>query len=277
MLQLPPISKHIRVLSAEESDRLDLKYPSLPKSLRDCVTCRGKKCFRWWADYGVTEEIAEYECPCDEQFVLFKYLLNAGIGLEYQRYSIGDLDRVQPVAVSAANQYLDDADYYLSRGVGFMFKGDRGTGKTLLATILLKLLLDRGVDGYFTTFNDMLDNFTGGWSNDKQKSWFDARVRNAPLLVVDDIGKEYAGRVGVSQVMIDNIFRSRVNNALPTIITTNLAPEEMSSRYSSALETIAGRAQSYEFSGPSYRNSEWETARLRVELDNKLTRPIVIS
>lgn len=279
METLPPLSKHIRVLSAEDSERLDLLYPStLPKSLKDCPTCRGTKAFHWWTEYNVPESgISLYECPCDEQFVLFKYLLNAGIGLEYQRYNIGDLDSVSPVAVAASNNYLEDADYYLARGVGFIFQGDRGTGKTLLASILLKQLLDIGVDGYFTTFNDMLDNFTSGWSNDKHKLWFESRIRNAPLLVVDDIGKEYEGRVGVSKVMIDNVFRSRVNNALPTIITTNLSPHDMAARYSAALETIAGRSQTYQFIGPSYRTSDKGIEQFRRELELKLTRPIVIA
>lgn len=278
MLTLPPISKHIRVLNQDESDRLAALYPStLPKSLKDCVTCKGKKCFRWWADHGTSDEVAEWECTCDEQFVLHKYLLNAGIGTKYQRFGIGDLDHVSPIAVAAANEYLENADYYLNAGVGFIFEGDRGTGKTLLATILFKQLLDRGVDGYFTTFNDMIDNFASGWTNDKEKVWFDSRVRNAPLLVVDDIGMEGEKRSGMSRVMIDNIFRARVSGALPTIITTNLSPNEMSDRYSTALQTLAGNSKNYTFRGNSYRESEWEIERNKVELEKKLTRPIMIS
>lgn len=276
MFQLPSLSPHIRVLTKEESDRLDRQYSFLPKNLKDCVTCKGKKCFRWWSEYNIPNSgISEYVCPCAEQFTLYKYFLNAGIGLEYQRYNIGDLESVSKKAVAEANEYLVNADYYMARGRGFIFQGDRGTGKTLLASILLKQLLDRGIDGYFTTFNDMIDNFTSGWKDDQQKGWFDARVRNIPLLVVDDIGKEYVGRVAVSQVMIDNIFRSRVNNALPTIITTNLTPEQMADRYSSALETIAGRSQVHIFTGPSYRNKQYQEQE--EEIKNGLTRPIVVA
>jgi hypothetical protein len=276
--RLPPISKNIRVLTQEESERLDALFgSSLPRSLRDCVTCRGKKTFRWFANYGFDDAIVEYECPCDEQFVLFKYLLHCGVGLEYQRYGIGDLTNIPPDAFIAVTNYVEDRDFYLGQGHGFVFEGDRGTGKTLLATILLKMLLDHGVDGYFTTFTELLDNFTGGWKDEKQKAWFDARVRNAPLLVVDDIGKEYEGRLKVSSNTIDNLFRSRVNNALPTIITTNLSPTEMSRRYSSALETIAGKAHSYTFKGETWRNSESQLERFRFELENKLTRPVTIS
>jgi DNA replication protein DnaC len=277
MLHLPPLSKHIRVLTQEESARLDAKYPStLPKSLRDCVTCRGKKQFKWWTDYGISEEIGTYECPCSEQFVLYKYLLNSGLGLELQRYAVGDLKGVPIGAFDAAMDYVDESDYYVGQGYNFIFRGDRGTGKTLLATLTLKQLLDKGIDGYFTTFNDMLDNFTAGWNNDETRVWFEARAKNAPLLVVDDIGKEYEGRVGISKVMIDNIFRSRVNDALPTIITTNLTAEQMGLRYSAALETIASKSRTFEFNGTTWRNSAQEIEQLRKELDNKLTRPVLI-
>ncbi len=277
MLHLPPLSKHIRVLNAEESARLDAEYPStLPKSLKDCPTCRGKKSFKWYKDHGNSDEVGEYVCPCGEQFVLFKFLLNAGIGLRYQRYGVGDLDQVPNVAIAMANDYLENADYYIGQGVGLHFHGDRGTGKTLLATVLLKQMLNEGVDGHFIAFDQMVRMYMSSWKDEKKREWFEAMVRNSPLLVVDDIGKEYKGLVKVSSTMIDNVFRTRVNNALPTIITTNLTLDELRESYGSSLETIAGQARYASFTGKSYRESELETERFRFELENKLTRPIMI-
>lgn len=274
-LHLPPLSSHIRVLNKDESDRLDEKFPSLPKSLKDCVTCRGNKSFRWWVDLE-SDEIGEYECPCAEQFVLHKYLLNAGLGVRLQRYSIRDLTSVPIEAMNLFADYIENRDFYLGQGHGFLLHGDRGTGKTLLASLMMKRMLNFGVDGYFTTFTDLLDNFAAGWQDDKQKQWFDIRVRNAPLLVVDDIGMEHPNRVAMAANSVDNIFRTRVNNALPTIITTNLSNDELARRYSTALETIAGNAQEYEFTGDTWRNSAGWNTRLNKEKHNHLTRPIMI-
>lgn len=273
---LPPLSKHIRVLTAEESDRLDKADPHLPKSLKDCVTCRGKKTFRWWKEYGISTDIVDYDCPCAEQFVLFKYLLNAGLPKDLQRYGLGDLVAVDPSATEAMTDYVTDHEFFISQGHGFIFRGSRGTGKTLLAALMLKQLLDKGVDGYYVVFTDMLDAFAAGWRDDAAKVWFDSRIKSAPLLVVDDIGKEHPNRVSMSSVAIDNVFRSRVQAGRPTIITTNLTPAEMSANYSSALETMAGKSLSFEFGGDSWRDSEEERTRNEIEMRLRLTRPIVI-
>lgn len=276
---LPALSEHIRVLTAEESDRLNKKDPYLPKDTAHCITCGGRKQFRWWvpnADRHNTENIVTYKCECAEQFILFKYLLNCGVPLNLQRYNLEDMTSVDREVIAAIYDYVYDSDYFLNQGYGFIFSGARGTGKTVLAASMLKLLLDKGVDGYYTTFNDMLDAFTAGWNDDADKRWFDQKIKMAPLLVIDDIGKEYAGRLGVSSVAIDNVFRARVQASKPTIITTNLSDEEMGQKYSAALETIAGKSRRFDFTGNSWRSSGEEDQRAYNEMKMHLTRPIMI-
>lgn len=274
--KLPPLSKHIRVLTAEESARLDAADRFLPKSLKECVTCHGRKKFRWWEDYGASDKIVDYECPCSEQFVLFKYLLNAGVQLAQQRYALGDVTHVDPKATQAMIEYVLDYEFFMGQGRGFIFQGDRGTGKTLLAVIMLKMLLDKGVEGHYILFDTLLDRYSDGWKEKKDQVWFDQRIRSIPLLVVDDIGKEASFRTGFSSVAVDSLFRSRVQAGKPTIITTNLSTDKLQSTYSTALETIAGQAMSFQFKGKSYRESEHEKERIDIETKLRLTRPVTI-
>jgi DNA replication protein DnaC len=276
--QLPPLPDSVKALSAEQSERLERLHSNLPKSLSQCVTCAGRKEFQWFEDYGFRDDpkIVTFDCPCSDQFVLFKFLLNAGIGKAYQRYALGDCADADPAAIAAVNEYLDSSEYYITQGRGLIFHGTHGTGKTLLTTILLKQLLAKGVDGYFTTFVGLLDNFAAGWKDDKEKHWFDKRIRNAPLLVVDDIGKENPNMNRMASSSLDGVFRSRTQNGLPTIVTTNLTPKEFEHTYStSAMELLTETSLFYSFKGQSYRKTVQE--RNDTEAKLRLSRPITIS
>jgi hypothetical protein len=274
--QLPPLPAAVRTLTADESDRLDGLHANLPKSLKDCVTCGGTEKFQWYADYGGSDEIVTYDCPCSDQFLMYKFFLNAGIGKAYQRYALGDCESVDAKAIEALADYLENSDYYINRGRGLIFHGTYGSGKTLLTSILLKQLLVKRVDGYFTTFTNLLDNFAAGWRDDKERQWFDKKFRNAPLLVVDDIGKENQNLNNMATNALDGIFRSRTQNGLPTIVTTNLTPKEIETKYSlSAIELLEETSFFYSFKGSSFRTNVRE--RNDAEAKLRLSRPITVS
>jgi DNA replication protein DnaC len=277
MQKLPELPGAVRVLTKEESERLDSLYPSLPKSLAQCPTCYGEKQFRWYAEYGVDDNIVDYECPCADQFILFKYFLNAGVGKQGQVVHLADATGVDTVALEMISDYIENAHYYVNRGMGLLFHGNAGTGKTFLATLLMKQLLAySGVDGYFTTFNQFLDNFAAGWRDDNNRLWFEKRVRNAPLLIVDDIGKEYFGRTDMAASAIDTVFRTRTQNLLPTIVTTNLSLEAFKKSYSSGVMSLLSEtALTHEFTGADWRKNQAD--RNREEARLRLTRPIVVS
>jgi hypothetical protein len=275
--RLPPLPDAVRILKKEESDRLDSLYPGLPTSLAHCPTCAGAKTFRWYDNYGAYDaEIVEFVCPCADQFVMFKYFLNAGIGKQGQRLALGDALGADPKALNMISEYLDNSGYFVNRGMGLLFHGTHGSGKTMLVTILIKQLLAEGVDGYFTTFTNLLDNFASGWRDDNNRKWFDKRVRNAPLLVIDDIGKENKNLNNMASNAVDGVLRSRVQNSLPTIITTNLSLSEFERSYSSGVMSLVSETSlTHEFTGDDWRPNQRERNQKEAKL--LLSRPIVVS
>ena len=58
---------------------------------------------------------------------------------------------------------------------------------------------------------------------------FETKLRQVPLLVLDDLGTEWPGGWGMTKV--DAIFSERYNRQRSTIVTTNLGGAEMKSRY----------------------------------------------
>lgn len=274
MLTLSPNPPAIRNLLNADLDRLESLYGPkvLPRGPRGCPTCKGTGHFRWKTIGG---EPAEWQCNCSEQYQLHLFLLNAGIDLRYQRLSWADIEGVEPEALAMVVDYIDHDRAYVNQGLGLVLHGVNGTGKTLLATLLLKRLLKKSYDGYFTTFQTLISNFTEGWYNQDQRKWFAKRIYNAGLLVIDDIGHEDRRRLETVVPMLDEMVRARVAGARPTFLTTNLSLKDVKDLYlNNVMSLLMGSSIMHEFTGDDYRSREAEETRKMAR--DGLCRPIVL-
>lgn len=274
---LDPLPPSIRPLSNAESDRLKAKYPGLSSSPdRDCLTCGGKGEFTWYAP-GSRTETGTYACNCADQWVLHRVLLSANIQVAYQRLGWADLTGVPESALTAVLDYMDGADAFVRAGVGLILHGTHGTGKTTLSSLVLRNLISRGYDGYFTTFSEMIDTYTGAWNDKDEKTWFHRRVKNAGVLVLDDVGREYQGRKssGLPESTFDEVLRHRVSSGKPTLITTNKTLDALAEGYGSGVMSLLREcAIEYGFRGDDFRDTQ--LSRHVTEIRSGLTRPVVI-
>jgi DNA replication protein DnaC len=171
--------------------------------------------------------------------------------------------------------YAENASAYVNSGLGLLLHGDKGTGKTLLISLLLKKLLAEGFDVQFVTFQELIDMYTQGWRDSREKAWFDKRVKNAGVLGIDDVGRENKGRLEIVEAMFDHIIRARVSSARPTLITTNRSLDEFLTFYQSNVMSLLDEGTiKFQFTGEDYRpklnDKRIEEARLGI------TRPIVL-
>jgi DNA replication protein DnaC len=241
------------------------------------VTCQGRKTFLWVREPGSTP--VEFECDCKEQYILSRYLLNAGIDLDYQKLGWMDASHVEDAAIELVDDYIEHAEGFTRTGYGLFLFGSKGSGKTLLATLLLKMLLGRGFDGYFTTFPSMIEHHTEGWRNPDEKVWFEQRIVNAGVLVIDDVGRELknsTASLDIIEAMFDKVIRSRVSGSRPTILTTNFDAKDFTIKYKgNVMSLLAGRNDFYEFVGNDFRK-EFQADRIKAEARAGLTRPVVL-
>lgn len=295
LAELPSLPVGVSTLTSEESDRLRRLYPDLAPSPLDhpqtCVTCRGAGTFEWYAYY--TDEpddtVVTYRCPCIDQWLLGRFLLSSNVKPLYQRMSMHDLTDVEPEALGAVLEYQARSDAFVNRGIGMILHGTVGSGKSALAMLVLKRLLADGHDGYFITFSELVSRTMDSWRDVAERDYLIRRVRNAGVLVIDDIGREHHQRqvtseggtrsrvtTATSESTLDELIRHRVAMSKPTIVTTNLDLETVDKNYGNhILSLLYEQSLIKHFGGEDFR----KVARDRnlQESYRGLTRPVVVS
>jgi len=277
---LAPLSDALkRTLSDSESQRLNKIHGPIEPPTKNCKTCLLKGTFRTRLH---DERIVTCECNCREQWMLSRQLLAAGIGDTYQRYSWHNVRGVGGGVMKEVLGYIDRLTAFISSGIGLlMWSEQTGTGKSLLAHLVLKEALAQGHKGYFTSFTEMVDHHTASWSDADHRAWFANRIQNTGVLVIDDLGKENPGRAGVVDELLDRVIRARVSHGRPTIITSNLNPANTSSvgkdfsRYQAGLlDLLSERSLVIELTGLGYRKTMAES--LVTDVREGIRYPVVV-
>lgn len=264
-------------LSNQDFARLKAARPRMwtdPRST--CLTClkQDNNTYRWYTN-GERTEVATYACDCRTQWLMHLWFLNAGIGTNYQKLSWDDVATIDPAIVDQIMGYAVNAARRIADGRNLvLWSSGPGTGKTLLLTLLCKALMVQGVQVHFSQFNEIIDLFTNSWRDRAEQDEWNRRVRNVDALAIDDMGKENKGRLEMVESMLDQIIRARVADSAPTIITTNLTPQEMQAGYGVyAMSLLTEAADFIEIPGGDYRPQR--NALRSQEAQLGLARPIV--
>jgi DNA replication protein DnaC len=159
-------------------------------------------------------------------------------------------------------------------GVGILFDGKPGRGKTTLALITLMEFLrnlpneDKAAreilgmspevygmaarPAYYMTFPEFLSRKKALIDADadsraqlfREMEGFHGRCEddrlNVRLLVIDDVGKEYGSKY--DDTSFDELLRSRYDKSLPTLMTTNIPREQWDAQYGAAMGSFAHEA-----------------------------------
>lgn len=175
------------------------------------------------------------ECKAKEKNMALRRIENALGEIELpQRYRGRFFDSFKPYGdniraniLQIARTYVEKYDTLSAKGIGIVFCGACGTGKTHLAAALLQELAQRGkVRGLYTTTRTMTDKFRGSWGQ-KEEGKTESEVLGAyqsvPLLVLDEVAHD--GCTPMEKELVSKIIYARYDARLPTIFITNLPTE----------------------------------------------------
>ena len=140
-----------------------------------------------------------------------------------------------------------------------LLSGPFGVGKTHLAAAVINHRMNEPQleRGKFAAIPEMLQAFRAGFRDNTYQDLFD-RVRNSPLLVLDDLGAEYHrgdDAMSWASEQIYLIVNHRYSHRLPTVVTTNVSTKRIEGRILDRLmHTAGGFGKVVVMEGPSYRS-----------------------
>ena len=150
-------------------------------------------------------------------------------------------------AYQTALEYAKQLDGWL------VFLGPNGCGKTHLAAAIGNHQLQKGNPVYFKVVPDLLDHLRSAFGPDSRSTYDEIfeRVKNAPLLILDDFGEQAS--TPWAQEKLYQVINYRYNAQLPTVITSCFSLEDIEMRISSRLADIR-LSTSFNINVPDYRS-----------------------
>lgn len=144
-------------------------------------------------------------------------------GTEELRNSRFDTDdgTQKPELIKAARLYADNFQQHMRDGMGLLYHGPVGTGKTFLAACIANAVLAQGYRVRLTSFATLADEI---WAV-ADKAGYIADLCKYDLVILDDLGVER--KTEYMQEMVYKIVNARYVAGAPVIVTTNLTPDEL--------------------------------------------------
>ena len=178
-------------------------------------------------------------CSCLRELIIKGRIAESAMGKLIEKQSFDNFElgvyaydpkvqeRMKMILAMAKNYVRDFKD----KRENLLLIGKTGTGKTHISTAIARELIHQGYDVIYDSTQNIIsdfeaDRFKSGYGREENKS---EKYLNCTLLIIDDLGTEFQNSFTVSTLY--NLLNARQNSDLPTIISTNLSPEELSAKY----------------------------------------------
>ncbi|MFC2045237.1 ATP-binding protein [Chloroflexota bacterium] len=127
-------------------------------------------------------------------------------------------------AYQAALSFADEPQGWL------ILSGSSGSGKTHLAAAIANRRINKGYSVFFISTADLLDHLRATYNPNSELAYDELieRVRNVPLLILDDLGIQSS--TPWAKEKMDQILNHRFTAELPTVIITITPIEQLEDR-----------------------------------------------
>ncbi len=156
-----------------------------------------------------------------------------------------DIFRNLKRSLSIARAFADEPQSWL------VLMGEYGCGKTHLAVAIANHRIAQGHSVLFQVVPDLLDHLRATFSPQATVTYdtLFEEVRSAPLLILDDLGAQ--SNSPWAEEKLFQIINHRYNPRLPTVVTTNVAPERLPPRLVSRMTDMGSTL--WEVKAPDFR------------------------
>jgi len=196
-----------------------------------CPHCGGAGFVRRDAALGDPDFGRAFPCRCveaeDQQARLARLQRYSNLG-PLTRLTFANLIKrgrsADPRDQTRFQRCVEDAEAFANDPRGWLvLVGASGCGKTHVAAAIANRCLEHGVPALFVVVPDLLDHLRAAYRPAAEVSYDELfeQVRNAPVLILDDLGTQTA--TPWAEEKLFQIVNHRYNARLPTVVTANVA------------------------------------------------------
>ncbi len=120
------------------------------------------------------------------------------------------------------NDYTSDLKKVYTTGKSFCLAGSHGLGKTMTACCILKKASLKGYSCLYTTLTDIVSSITQAPNEDKFLA--KRELCMVDFLVIDEFDSRFIASANAADLYarsLEGVFRTRIQNKLPTLMCTN--------------------------------------------------------
>ena len=166
----------------------------------------------------------------------------------YDAEIAGSPRKLMQKVVERCRKYAEGFDGKMEN---LLLYGNPGLGKTFLSAAIAQVVMRKG----FSVVYDSAGNVFAQFENHHFRGGGDeplSRIFACDLLIIDDLGSEMT--TAFTQAALYQIINTRLTDRRSTIISTNLKPDQLATRYSPQIESrLRGEYQYNPFYGEDIR------------------------
>ena len=210
---------------------------SLKEEIRtSCTACKGVGCQ-----------------TCATRFSFYMKMARAAVPVKFYSLEIDDYTRC-PAAKTKVVKYIGRLDEAYKRGIGLYLYGGTGLGKSFLEAVIIKSALRKGYSALCTTLSQIITMFGDSFYDKVARDEYQSEVLQVQFLAIDDIDKTFISEKSTyALAAFDQVVRTRSNELLPTIISSNKPREELFTQdntfYASSISLLSEHLLDVMFSG----------------------------
>lgn len=123
--------------------------------------------------------------------------------------------------VQIIKKYLDTYPERLKNGASGFLCGECGTGKTMLACIMVENIMNQGYSAHYITAWQMIQEIRQGYKKDISESvpYFIKQYVDKSFLVIDEIGVQHG--TDDERILLYQVIDGRYNEVKPTVLISN--------------------------------------------------------
>ncbi len=140
-------------------------------------------------------------------------------------------------SVQIVRSYGKNIDKMRDKGYGLFLAGPNGVGKTYLACALAVEAIRHSLGVRYYTMSKIVRTVVDGWYDDEMKVVV-RDIEMTPFLVIDDLDKPYTTKTGLEISVLDNLFRERMQNNRPMIVTSNMPLDKLANTHGKSVASM---------------------------------------